>query len=661
MVDKTAIQYDLIFNSDAAAKDIASLTVQLKTANDQLSKMQKDFGGASTAVNRTGRAFGSAGQSIQNASYQVADFAVQLQGGVDVSRALGQQLPQLLAGFGVLGAAIGAGVAIFGPFITSLAQVRDTSAELEESTKALADAQETTRKSVEDLSEEYGKYGEVIRGIAETKERLAAADIASTLQADAKALSELNGMALGTASTFSIIADGFKNFDLRTTVIGQLIEPMNEFEKEVEKMQLNFGLTEEAAKALVGPVKDFGAALAESDVDGAAAALAEYNKWLQANIDSADEAIPLFDKMKEKFDALAKISTRNLASGFSFTPYTAANTFNNYEGNDRVRQQLEDIEEAARAAEAAQRDAEREASRRMREASAAAAKAASEYNQWVRTIERGTTPLEKANFELSEATAQFERFNAQMSPEQRDQATAYIENLQKKIDELQFKEKWDEMSKAVQSTSEPLNAFYEQIRDIGKSIQEDLASGITDAFMAFVEGTRSAEDAFKQFAVSFLKEITAMIVKATILYAIQTALGGTGGAFGALMQRFGGVYANGGAFGGGREIKAFANGGVVSSPMAFPMAGGKTGLMGEAGPEAIMPLTRRNGRLGVEGSPVNVRINNYTGAKVSAQRGADGSINIDVVEKELAARMARGGSPISKGLEAGYGLRRAGR
>ena len=36
---------------------------------------------------------------------------------------------------------------------------------------------------------------------------------------------------------------------------------------------------------------------------------------------------------------------------------------------------------------------------------------------------------------------------------------------------------------------------------------------------------------------------------------------------------------------------AFANGGVVSQPTAFPMAGG-TGLMGEAGAEAIMPLRR---------------------------------------------------------------------
>lgn len=56
--------------------------------------------------------------------------------------------------------------------------------------------------------------------------------------------------------------------------------------------------------------------------------------------------------------------------------------------------------------------------------------------------------------------------------------------------------------------------------------------------------------------------------------------------------------ANGNAFINGHLIP-FANGGVVSSPTMFPMARGM-GLMGEAGPEAIMPLQRgADGKLGV--------------------------------------------------------------
>lgn len=46
--------------------------------------------------------------------------------------------------------------------------------------------------------------------------------------------------------------------------------------------------------------------------------------------------------------------------------------------------------------------------------------------------------------------------------------------------------------------------------------------------------------------------------------------------------------------------KPFAHGGVIASPATFPLGGGRTGLAGEAGPEAILPLARgSDGRLGV--------------------------------------------------------------
>lgn len=70
-------------------------------------------------------------------------------------------------------------------------------------------------------------------------------------------------------------------------------------------------------------------------------------------------------------------------------------------------------------------------------------------------------------------------------------------------------------------------------------------------------------------------------------------------------------FEKGASFAQGRVLP-FASGGIVSGPTAFPMRGG-TGLMGEAGPEAIMPLARgSDGKLGVRaqgGRPVNVVMN----------------------------------------------------
>ncbi|MEM5474760.1 phage tail tape measure protein [Pacificibacter sp. AS14] len=67
-------------------------------------------------------------------------------------------------------------------------------------------------------------------------------------------------------------------------------------------------------------------------------------------------------------------------------------------------------------------------------------------------------------------------------------------------------------------------------------------------------------------------------------------------------------FEKGGSFSQGR-VTPFATGGVVSDPTYFPMRGG-TGLMGEAGPEAIMPLSRgANGKLGVMASGASKSVN----------------------------------------------------
>jgi phage-related minor tail protein len=92
------------------------------------------------------------------------------------------------------------------------------------------------------------------------------------------------------------------------------------------------------------------------------------------------------------------------------------------------------------------------------------------------------------------------------------------------------------------------------------------------------------------------------------LAPVQSALGG------GVQSLLSGIlpFARGGVFSAGR-VGAFARGGVVDGPTHFPTRGG-LGLMGEAGPEAILPLARgSDGRLGIRagggGGSVNVTMN----------------------------------------------------
>lgn len=95
-------------------------------------------------------------------------------------------------------------------------------------------------------------------------------------------------------------------------------------------------------------------------------------------------------------------------------------------------------------------------------------------------------------------------------------------------------------------------------------------------------------------------------LKSAILSLSQRTLRSSINSFqGALTRGLSGLFgqlagnANGNAFSQGRVIP-LARGGVISGPVLFPMRGGATGLMGEAGPEAVMPLARGpDGRLGV--------------------------------------------------------------
>ena len=124
------------------------------------------------------------------------------------------------------------------------------------------------------------------------------------------------------------------------------------------------------------------------------------------------------------------------------------------------------------------------------------------------------------------------------------------------------------------------------------------------AFDGVARGTQDVSDAFRSMASSIISQLLKIAAYKTI-----AGFDFFGGTFGG-QTPWGAEVAKGGVFSNG-NMTAFANGGIVNGPTVFPMANGGVGLMGESGPEAVLPLARgSSGRLGVDASGMNVTVNN---------------------------------------------------
>lgn len=126
---------------------------------------------------------------MQNAALQVGDFFVQVAGGQSATRALAQQLPQLLGGFGLFGALAGAAFAALSPLIAKMFEGEDAAKgladsvdDLEAATKAYESAAKESRVSVAELAATYGELADEIKRARENKEALTRAEAQGALE-----------------------------------------------------------------------------------------------------------------------------------------------------------------------------------------------------------------------------------------------------------------------------------------------------------------------------------------------------------------------------------------------------------------------------------------------------------------------------------------------
>jgi phage-related minor tail protein len=212
---------------------------------------------------------------------------------------------------------------------------------------------------------------------------------------------------------------------------------------------------------------------------------------------------------------------------------------------------------------------------------------------------------------------------------------------------------------------------------VSKSLLEigNVATMVTDitsnAFKNFEDNMVSmiseSKFDFTSFVDSLLADITRLVVRmavtAPILQGFMNMMSGGGAGFsfggGGKVGQVAMPFAKGGAFNSG--VQFFANGGVVNSPTLFGHSQGM-GVMGEAGPEAILPLKRgADGSLGVGAAGVVINVINQSESeiKTTESTSADGGRMIEIMILGKVKEGFANGS-FDQSLKQSFGLQRKG-
>lgn len=263
-LEKATRDYQVALNKINAAEKAGVITSKAaaaavrgaEQAYESAARAAAQYSGAQVAVKRASvqsaqalqevaRASRLGGSQLQNIGFQVGDFATQVGAGTSATQALGQQLPQLLGGFGALGAVMGAVAAIGIPLGAALLRVGGDAKTLEEQLTDLDDAvnafttaSQNAQKHIVDLAEDYGFAADEARRLLQAQRDLAAFDAASALSDAVTSLTSQYGD-LGAVS-----AEAFDQIANKSELIRSKYAELQEAQAAGDRERLN-ALTQE--------------------------------------------------------------------------------------------------------------------------------------------------------------------------------------------------------------------------------------------------------------------------------------------------------------------------------------------------------------------------------------------------------------------------------
>ena len=180
--------------------------------------------------------------------------------------------------------------------------------------------------------------------------------------------------------------------------------------------------------------------------------------------------------------------------------------------------------------------------------------------------------------------------------------------------------------------------YVKSLNDVGSKMADVVINGIKGMEDALVDFVMTGKLNFKDLANSIIKDMARIAIQQSITKPMTNWFSGLFSAKGNVLQN-------------GQHLTAFAKGGVIDSPHFKYMANGGIAVAGEgSGAEAILPLTRRNGILGVEGGGSNtsvvVNVDASGDSEVKGDEGRAGELGRAIsfaVTQELVKQKRPGG------------------
>jgi hypothetical protein len=496
----------------------------------------------------------------------------------------------------------------------SLISAAEAVAEMNGSAKAAEEANENIKNAAEDQAEAFAASAERMRDIREEQEKAAAKDaetfanMQQTLGLEERKLSVLQSYnSEGEKTNRTLMEEAELAGEVvraklesqyssealtkeQQAIVDAIVQTV--VEQELANQAIQAGKEEaqgleaalNAAAAAMGRLEGVGDSIAKALAVAKAEAVALANA---TNVTVAGQiAGRRFDVNKAYEEAIAAGVDRDLAMGERASAEADLN-----ELETTLKENAKTLE--------AQREADRAANR--------GGTAARKNEEYLYKLEQEAI-AKRALIGLSE--------EQKLQDERRAQITLKLAEDGRELTERE-KERIEGIIKTEAETRKLMQAEQER-----QQLMDTVEGHIKSAFMSMVDGSASVEDAFR----NMLRNIILAIYEQQVA---EPAARGIGNFLSSIISGIGGgaptaqapttsirpvarpLAADGRAYNNGVEF--FANGGIVSSPTLFGHSTG-VGMMGEAGPEAIMPLKRgANGKLGVQvdGNAGNVTVNQY--------------------------------------------------